>query len=179
MKEDATIPLPNLQLISRDETQKSVKSLRDQTKQEFFLGKIIDEGFNPKAYKLLAKTGHDFTSSSQLGELSPETTGEKHCLNETQKKLKQQGYAIKPSRASLGFVPFEPIKISAKTKKTNVSTQHITIEDMKESSGSNSPPQISIFDRIEAPITQASVFTRLGDFNQVKWNLAHILQRSI
>ena len=180
MKEDATIPLPNLQLHSRDETLKSVKSLRDQTKQEFFLGKIIDEGFNPKAYKLLAKTGHDFTSSSRLGELSAETIGEKlHGLNETQKKLKQQGYAIKPSRASLGFVPFEPIKILAKTKKTKVSTQHITIEDMEESSGSNSPPQISIFDRIEAPITQASVFTRLGDFNQVECNLAHIPLRSI
>ena len=55
---------PNLQLISRDETQKSVKSSRDQTKQEFFLGKIIDEGFNPKAYKLLAKVRYDFTLSS-------------------------------------------------------------------------------------------------------------------
>ena len=43
-----------------------------------------------------------------------------HDLNETQKKLKQQGYVVKPSRAGLGFVPFEPIKISAKTKKTKV-----------------------------------------------------------
>ena len=102
-----------------------------------------------------------------------------HGLNETQKKLKQQGYAVQPSRAGLGFVPFEPIKISAKTKKTKVSTQHITIEEMEESNGSNSPPQISIFDRIEAPITQASVFTRLGDFNQVERNLTHIPQRLI
>ena len=90
LKEDVTIHFPNLQLISRDETQKSIKSSRDQTKQEFFLGKRIDEEFNSKAYKLLAKIGYDFTSSSQLGELSPETTGEKmHGLNETQKKLKQ------------------------------------------------------------------------------------------
>ena len=43
-----------------------------------------------------------------------------HDLNETQKKLKQQGYVLKPSRVGLGFVPFEPIKISAKTKKTKV-----------------------------------------------------------
>ena len=62
-----------------------------------------------------------------------------HDLNETQKKLKQQGYVVKPSRAGLGFVPFEPIKILAKTKKTKASTQHITVEDMEESSGSNSP----------------------------------------
>ena len=122
MKKDTTIPIPNLQLISRDETQKSDKTSRDQTKQEFFPSKRIDEEFNPKTYKLLAKVGYDFTSSSQLGELSPETTGEKHCLNETQKKLKQQGYAVKPSRASLGFVPFEPNKISVKTKKTKAST---------------------------------------------------------
>ena len=140
LKEDVIIPLTNLQLISRDETQKAIKSSRDQTKQEFFPSKRIDEGFNPKANKLLAKAGYDFTSSSRLGELRPEITGENmHGLNETQKKLKQQGYAIKSSRAGLRFVPFEPIKILAKTKKTKASTQHITIEDMDESNGSNSP----------------------------------------
>ena len=58
-----------------------------------------------------------------------------HGLNETQKKLKQQGYAVKPSRAGLGFVPFKPIKISTKTKKTKTSTQHIIVEDMEKSSG--------------------------------------------
>ncbi|RVW59837.1 hypothetical protein CK203_098457 [Vitis vinifera] len=57
----------------KDETQKSIKSSRDQTKQEFFPGKRTDEGFNPKAYKLSAKAMYDFTSSSQLKELSPET----------------------------------------------------------------------------------------------------------
>ena len=102
-----------------------------------------------------------------------------HGLNETQKKLKQQGYTIKPFRAGLGLLPFEPMKISAKTKKTKVSTQHIIIEDMEESSGENSPPLISVFDQIEAPITRALVFTRLSDFNQVEYNLAHIPQRSI
>ena len=39
LKENATIPLPNLQLISRDETQKSIKSSKDQTKQEFIHSK--------------------------------------------------------------------------------------------------------------------------------------------
>ena len=33
LKEDVIVPLPNLQLISRDETQKFIKSSRDQTKQ--------------------------------------------------------------------------------------------------------------------------------------------------
>ena len=40
LKEDVTIPLPNLQLISRDETQKSVKSSKDQTKQ------VLAQGFS-------------------------------------------------------------------------------------------------------------------------------------
>ncbi|RVW91089.1 Transposon Ty3-I Gag-Pol polyprotein [Vitis vinifera] len=49
----------------------------------------------------------------------------------------------------------------SKTKKTKASTQHIIVEDIEESSGSNSLSQILVFDRIEAPITRASVFTRL------------------
>ena len=102
-----------------------------------------------------------------------------HGLNKTQKKLKQQGYAVKHSRAGFGFVPFKPIKISSKTKKTKASTQHIIVKDMEESSGSNSPPRISVFDRTEAPIARALVFTRLGNFNQVERNLAYIPQRSI
>ena len=53
------------------------------------------------------------------------------------------------------------------------------MEDMEESSGSNSPPQISVFDRIKVLITQALVFNRLGNFNQVKRNSTYIPQRSI
>ena len=53
------------------------------------------------------------------------------------------------------------------------------MEDMEESSGSNSPLQIPVFDRIEILITQASMFNRLGNFNQVERNSTHIPQRSI
>ena len=117
------IPLPNLQLISKNEMQKLVKPSKNETKKGFFLNKRIDKGFDPKAYKLLAKMGYDFTSSSQLGELSLETTCEKiHALNETQKKLKQQRYTIKPSKVGIGFVSSNPIKILAKTKKTKANT---------------------------------------------------------
>ena len=90
LKEEMIIPLPNLQLICKDETQKSVKPLGDQVEQEFFLDKRTNEGFDPKAYKLLAKIGYVFTLLSQLGEFSPKTTSKgMHGLNETQKKLKQ------------------------------------------------------------------------------------------
>ena len=95
-------------------------------------------------------------------------------LTKLKKKLKQQGYAVKPSKASLGFVSFKPINISIKSRKTKANTQHITVEDIEENSGLNSPPRISVFDQIEAPITRASSFTRLGNFNQVKRNSTHI-----
>ena len=49
-----TIPLPNLQIISRDETQKSIKPSGGQTEQEIFPNIRTNEGFDPKAYKLLA-----------------------------------------------------------------------------------------------------------------------------
>ena len=101
----------------------------------------------------------------------------KRCivLTKLKKQLKQQGYAVKPFWAGLGFVPFELIKILVKTKKTRVSTQHIIMEDIKESSRSNFPPRISMFGRIEAPTTQASMFTNMDSFNQVERNLTHIL----
>ncbi|XP_028068873.1 uncharacterized protein LOC114271452 [Camellia sinensis] len=48
------------------------------------------EGFDPQAYKLLAKSGYDFADPSSLGELSLELIGEKvHGLNETQRKLRK------------------------------------------------------------------------------------------
>ena len=51
----------------RNGMRKFINSTKNQIEQKFFPNKIIDERFNPKAYKLLAKVGYDFTSSSQLG----------------------------------------------------------------------------------------------------------------
>ena len=61
------IHFPNLKFMFRNGMQKFVNSSKNQIEQKFFPNKIIDERFNPKAYKLLAKVGYDFTSSSQLG----------------------------------------------------------------------------------------------------------------
>ena len=49
LKEETIISYPNLQLISRDETQKSIKPSGNETEQEFFLDKRTNEGFNLKA----------------------------------------------------------------------------------------------------------------------------------
>ena len=52
------------------------------------------------------------------------------------------------------------------------------MDDIEENSESNFPPQTSVFDQIGASTTRVSVFTRLGNFNQVKNNLTHIPWRS-
>ena len=68
------------------------------------------EGFDPKAYKLLEKSGYDFQNPPQLGQLYLDYVEEKsHGLNSTQSKLKQQGYAIKIPRIGLGYSSQEPV----------------------------------------------------------------------
>ncbi|KAH7840428.1 hypothetical protein Vadar_016753 [Vaccinium darrowii] len=69
-------------------------------------------GFDPNAYKLLAKAGHNSKDSTTLGKLLPEVTGEKvHGLNFTQKMLKQHGYVVKDSKVGLGYTAPTPARI--------------------------------------------------------------------
>ena len=63
-----------------------------------------EEGFDPKAYKLLAKSSYDFKNTPQLRQLYSDYVEEKsHGLNLTESKLKQQGYAIEIPRTGLGY----------------------------------------------------------------------------
>ena len=53
------------------------------------------EWFNPKAYRLLAKVGYDFSKQGDLGKLIPEATREKmHGLSKTQRKMRLEGHEI-------------------------------------------------------------------------------------
>ncbi|KAG5529093.1 hypothetical protein RHGRI_029682 [Rhododendron griersonianum] len=65
-------------------------------------------------------------------------------------------------QTGLGFTPPKPIRISAKGKGKKVDVQHITAEEVKEDDNEQVAPRVSVFDRIEAPIPQTSVFNRLG-----------------
>ena len=60
------------------------------------------EGFDPNAYKLMEKAGYDFQNPTTLGkvvEVKP------HGLNETQKKIQEQGGSTGFSKVGLGFTP--------------------------------------------------------------------------
>ncbi|KAH7843602.1 hypothetical protein Vadar_018648 [Vaccinium darrowii] len=79
-----------------------------------------------------------------------------------QKELRRQGHKISPSKTGLGFTPPQPVYISAKGKSKKANVQHITIEEVEEDDNQQSSPRVSVFDRIEAPVTRTSVFDRLG-----------------
>ena len=53
------------------------------------------EWFNPKAYRLLAKVGYDFSKQGDLGKLIPKATREKmHGLSKTQRKMRLEEHEI-------------------------------------------------------------------------------------
>ncbi|KAH7846488.1 hypothetical protein Vadar_014552 [Vaccinium darrowii] len=117
-------------------------------------------GFDPNAYKLLAKAGHNSKDSTTLGKLLPEVTGDKvHGLNSTQKMLKQHGYAVKDSKVGLGYTAPTPARIFIRRSSNN----HITAEEVDSSTS----PKVSVFDRLSAPKSRASVFDRLAPPSEV------------
>ncbi|KAH7845098.1 hypothetical protein Vadar_018721 [Vaccinium darrowii] len=117
-------------------------------------------GFDPNAYKLLAKAGHSPKDSTTLRKLLPELTGEKvHGLNSTQKMLMRQGYAVKDSKVGLGYTARTPACIFIKRSSNN----HITAEEVDSSMS----PKVSIFDHLSTPKSRALVFDKLAPPSEV------------
>ncbi|XP_075095392.1 uncharacterized protein LOC142173674 [Nicotiana tabacum] len=119
------------------------------------------EGFDPNAYKLLAKAGFDPNEPSKLGKLPPEAS------NPAQKMMMEKGYPLKQSHEGLGYKQPPPISISIKRASCN----YITAK--KVSTMLNKKP--SVFDRLAKPRT--SVFDRLGPLK--KENKRHVSDRRI
>ena len=155
LKESFTTPLTK---IEKGET----KRLEKKSVEAFLPERRTAEGFDPKAYKLMAKASYDFTTRSELK--SVKIFNERPKLSPTQKKLEKQGYSIPNSRAGVGYNSFEPIRISSKGKVKVVDTCHITVEESKDSKeGKKSQSQRNyVFDRITSPTPRPSVFQRLN-----------------
>ncbi|CAL2265602.1 unnamed protein product [Prunus armeniaca] len=135
LKESTTMPLPKLSNsdISKPPVPWFVKPSQDTTRHESLSVKRTKEGFDPNAYKHMLKAGYNFDLSSSLGKLNPYFTGERtHGLNETQKKLKDQGYAIDLAKTGLGFTPIALVKIFTQRIEKQADAQHISVEVVKE-----------------------------------------------
>lgn len=123
------------------------------------------EGFDPKAYRLLAKAGFDFSKQGDLGELISEATGEKmHGLSKTQRKMQLERHKIPIPKTGLGYTPEQPAQIWIKRKTNASSSQYITVEDDENLNQRKDhlPSRVSVFDRIEGSSSRVTVFDRLN-----------------
>ena len=92
-------------------------------------------------YRLLAKSGYDFNNPSQLRKLYSDCVEEKsQGLDQTQSKLRQQGYAIETPKAGLEYSSQEPICISAKGKDERRTALHIFFKVAEEESQAEPTP---------------------------------------
>ncbi|KAH0714900.1 hypothetical protein KY284_007805 [Solanum tuberosum] len=115
--------------------------------------KRTEEGFDPNAYRLLAKCGFDPNEPSKLGKLPLEPAMRQQCER-------------------LGYKQPPPICISIK----RVSNNYITVED--ESTNSNKRP--FAFDRLGSSTKRISVFERLGPLRKKNkvWRNSKSMQAS-
>ncbi|TYK06432.1 uncharacterized protein E5676_scaffold163G001350 [Cucumis melo var. makuwa] len=165
LKENFTAPLTKIE-------KGEAKKIKKKNLEAYLLERRTVEGFDPKAYKLMAKTGYDFTNRTELK--SVKIFDERPELSPTQKKLQKQGYSIPNSRVEIGYQSFEPVRITGKGKAKVANTCHITVEESKDSEeGKKDRSQrSSVFDRIAFFAIRPSVFQRVStsiakDCNQV------------
>ena len=164
LKSDFTLPLPKLDQVAsiKPPLKGFTRAMSNLVEEDSLPFRRTEEGFDLKAYKLLAKSGYDFKNPLQLGQLYSDYVEEKsHGLNLTQSKLKQQGYAIEIPRTGLGYSSQELVQISTKGKGKKVMSQHITFEVEEE--GKPKPvSRPSVFDRLGTSAPRESVFNRLS-----------------
>ena len=99
------------------------------------------DGFDPKAYKLMAKAGYDFITHTEFKSLKIHEQPE---LSSTQKKLLREGHA-------------------RKGKEKVVDKNHITIEEVDSTEEKEGDSQgTSTFDRIRSHVSRVPVFERLS-----------------
>ncbi|KAA0025351.1 gypsy-like retrotransposase [Cucumis melo var. makuwa] len=105
LKESFTTPLTKItkQEIKIDLTEASLPQRQ------------MKDGFDLKAYKLMAKAGYDFTAHTEFKSLK---IYEQPKLSSTQKKLLQERHVIPMSRKGLEYKSPEPISITRKEKET-------------------------------------------------------------
>ncbi|KAG8380437.1 hypothetical protein BUALT_Bualt06G0015200 [Buddleja alternifolia] len=145
----------------------STSSYVGENQAKSVMAQKLQGTFSPKVYKLLEKSGYDFSNPSGLGKLEPKLTGEKiHGLTKAQHKLRKQGYQVDQPKTGLGFALAELVRIRVTKKEKCVNVQHISMEG----NGKGKKPsddRVSAFDRLSTPIARPSVFGRLGSSSRI------------
>jgi len=67
------------------------------------------DGFDPNVYKLMKRSGYDFSKPPLLGSV---IEASRYGFNDTQKMIQKQGGGFITLLIGLGYVPSQPVKIS-------------------------------------------------------------------
>ena len=142
-----------------------VRSSQCLTEHGILPSERTKEWFDPKAYRLLAKAGYDFSKQRDLGKLILEVTREKtYGLSKTQSKMWLKGYEILIPKTGLGYTPEQPTQIWIKKRSNASSSQYIIVEAGESSNQrkDHSSSRVSVFDRIEVSSSRVIVFDKLN-----------------
>jgi len=72
-----------------------------------------NDGFDPTVYKLMKKSSYDFNKPVSWGHV---VEAKPYGINETQKKIQEQGGVVAVLKIGLGHVPPQPVRISRRCK---------------------------------------------------------------
>ena len=114
--------------------------------------KRTKEGFDPNAYKLMAKASYNHEKPGGLGKLISKASGK-----EEHKVPKAKGFGVTSFKARIGYTP--PTPVHSPIQKASVS---VILANYEEEQSSNLSKKSFVFDRIGQPASHISVFDRLG-----------------
>ncbi|CAH9125410.1 unnamed protein product [Cuscuta epithymum] len=142
--EGLTFPLAKIEILKPPRSTRKEEVKRKDDVKTYDLPKVrTNEGFDPNAYKLLAKAGYN-PNERKLGKLIQEAGGEG-----TLKQINARG------QVGLGYVQPKPIKILI----NRAAIHHISADEEDEVT---SKPKCYVSDRTEGSESRPSIFDRMG-----------------
>ena len=111
------------------------------------------DGFNPDTYKLMEKSGYDFSKPPSLGHI---IGAKPYGPNDAQKIVQKQGSGIMTPRIGRCYMPPGLVKIARRFKDKQSLTQYVMAEEVGNDKGDNamSNPKSSVFDRLQPSTPQ-------------------------
>ena len=105
LKSDFTLPLPKLDQVAstKPPLKGFTRATRNLVKEDSLLVRRIEEGFNPKAYKLLVKSGYDFQNPPQLGQATVDELKELNLGIDEEPRLIYVSLLLTPEEESKYF----------------------------------------------------------------------------
>jgi len=156
-----------------------VASYRGPLQEEGGLSKVCtSDGFDQNAFKLMKRSGYDFGKPPVLGIV---VEARPYGLNDTQKMIRKQGGGVITPRIGLGYVPFQPVKISGWCKELQSLVQYITMEeaDAEDGDQATSSSRVLVLDKLQLLMLQGcpTMFNRMGNHRAPKLFVFQRLKR--